>query len=55
MREIKLPDISLEGCGLMERILHLRDIYFRAIPDMCIERPRLIIRFALDRACRGDD
>ena len=45
MPEIKLPDISLEDC---ERVSHLRDIYFRAMPEMCIERPRLITRFALD-------
>ena len=46
MPETKLPDISLEDC---ERVSHLRDIYFRAMPEMCIERPRLITRFALDR------
>jgi len=48
MPEIKLPDISLEDCGLTERVSHLRDIYFRAMPEMCIERPRLVTRFALD-------
>ena len=48
MPEIKLPDISLEDCDLTERVLHLRDIYFRAVPEMCIERPRLITQFALD-------
>ncbi|MCP4262368.1 MAG: hypothetical protein GY774_33435 [Planctomycetes bacterium] len=48
MPEIKLPDISLEDCGLTERVSHLRKIYFRAVPEMCIERPRLITRFALD-------
>ena len=49
MPEIKLPDISLEDCGLTERVSHLKDIYFRAMPEMCIERRRLITRFALDR------
>jgi hypothetical protein len=48
MPEIKLPDISLEDCDLTERVSHLRDIYFRAVPEMCIERPLLITRFALD-------
>lgn len=48
MPEIKLPDISLEDCDLTERVSHLREIYFRAMPEMCIERPRLITRFALD-------
>ncbi len=48
MPEIKLPDISLKDCGLTERVSLLRNIYFRAMPEMCIERPRLITRFALD-------
>ncbi len=48
MPEIKLPDISLEDCGLTERVSHLRKIYFRAVPEMCVERPRLITGFALD-------
>jgi formate C-acetyltransferase len=48
MPEIKLPDISLKDCALTERVSHLRNVYFRAMPEMCIERPRLITRFALD-------
>ncbi len=48
MPEIKLPDISLKDCDLSERVSHLRHIYFRAMPEMCIERPRLVTRFALD-------
>ncbi len=48
MPEIKLSDISLKNCSLTERVSHLRNIYFRAMPEMCIERPRLITRFALD-------
>ena len=55
MPEIKLPDISLEDCGLTERVSHIRNIYFRAIPEMCIERPRLITRFALDNGLFDQD
>jgi len=43
-----LKDISLKDCGLTERVSHLRDIYFRAMPEMCVERPRLVTRFALE-------
>ncbi len=49
MPEIKLPDISLKDCGLTERVSHLRNVYFRAMPEMCIERPRLITQFALTK------
>lgn len=49
MPEIKLPDISLKDCGLTKRVSHLRDIYFMAMPEICIERPRSITRFTLDR------
>jgi formate C-acetyltransferase len=48
MPEIKIPDISLKDCGLTERVSHLRNVYFRAMPEMCIERPRLITCYALD-------
>jgi pyruvate formate-lyase/glycerol dehydratase family glycyl radical enzyme len=48
MPDIKIPDISLKDCDLTERVSHLRNVYFRAIPEMCIERPGLITRFALD-------
>ena len=50
MPKVSLEDISLKNCGLTERVSHLRDVYFRAVPQMCIERPRLITRFALDSA-----
>jgi hypothetical protein len=49
MPRITVQDISLKDCDLTERVSHLRGIYFRAMPEMCIERPRLITRFALDR------
>ena len=44
MPEIKLPDISLKDYNFTDPVSHLRNIYFRAMPKMCIERPRLTIR-----------
>ena len=48
MAQITLEDLSLKDNDLTERVSHLKDIYFRAMPEMCIERPRLITRFHLD-------
>lgn len=43
-----LFDHSLNLIGLTEKISHLRKIYFRAVPEICIERPCLITRYHLD-------
>ena len=48
MPKITLSDISLKGYNLTERVSNLRKIYFRAMPEICIERPRLITRFSLE-------
>jgi len=48
MPQITHGDISLREYGLTPRISHLKDIYFRAMPEICIERPRLITRFNLE-------
>lgn len=48
MPKITLSDISLKGCNLNKRVSNLRKIYFRAMPEICIERPRLITRFSLE-------
>jgi formate C-acetyltransferase len=48
MTQITLRDISLKDYGLTPRVSHLKDIYFRAMPEICIERPRLVTRFSLD-------
>jgi hypothetical protein len=53
MLEIKLPDISLKDVHLTERVSELRKDYFRAMPEMCVERPRLITRFTLDKGFFG--
>ncbi len=48
MPKITISDISLKGCNLTKRVSNLRKIYFRAMPEICIERPRLITRFSLE-------
>jgi pyruvate formate-lyase/glycerol dehydratase family glycyl radical enzyme len=48
MRENMPGDLSLQDYNLTPRADHLKDIYFRAMPEICIERPRLITRFSLD-------
>jgi len=47
MPQITISDLSLKGYKLTQRVSDLKDIYFRAIPEICIERPRLITRFHL--------
>jgi formate C-acetyltransferase len=48
MPKITLEDLSLGDYGLSDRVTHLRNIYFKAIPEICVERPRLITRFSID-------
>ena len=49
MAEITFRDISLEGCRLGARSSHLKKVYLRALPEICIERPRLITRYHLEK------
>lgn len=48
MPRVTFEDISLKEYGLTERVSNLRKIYFKTVPEICIERPRLITRFTLD-------
>ena len=48
MAQVTFNDLSLKDCNLTKRVSHLKDIYFRSMPEICIERPRLITRFYLD-------
>jgi len=48
MASITLQDISLKDYGLTERVKQLRSNYFRALPELCVERPRLVTRYSLD-------
>ncbi len=48
MSPVTLSDISLKGVGLTPRVRHLRDLYFRSIPEICTDRPELITTFSTD-------
>ncbi|MBM3237883.1 hypothetical protein FJZ31_16465 [Candidatus Poribacteria bacterium] len=48
MPHITLTDISLTDYNLTPRVSSLRNMYFRAMPEICVERPRLINRFSLE-------
>jgi pyruvate formate-lyase/glycerol dehydratase family glycyl radical enzyme len=55
MSKTMLPDISLKDVHLTERVSELRKNYFRAMPEICIERPRLVTRFAIDNGLLNQD
>ncbi|NVL92717.1 MAG: hypothetical protein HWN71_06725 [Desulfobacterales bacterium] len=55
MPQIRLNDLSLKDYDLTERVSNLRRIYFRAMPEICIERPRLITRFSLENGLFDKD
>jgi hypothetical protein len=40
-------DRPCEKVCLTERVAKLREDYFRAVPEICIERPKLITQFSL--------
>src|SRR4030042_4408949 len=43
---VTLKDLSLKKYGLTPRIVELKKAYFRAMPEICIERARLITRYS---------
>ncbi len=44
-QQVAIRDLSLEKYDLTKRVSYLKDIYFRAMPEICIERPRIITKF----------
>lgn len=48
MTQITLKDISLKDYGLTSRLSAVRDAYFKAMPEICVERPGLITRFHVE-------
>ena len=45
-----MPEDSVwEKIRLTERVAKLREDYFKAVPEICIERPELITQFSLQR------
>ena len=48
-----LEDISLKKVHLTRRVTELRKDYFRALPEICIERPRLVTESSLKHKLFG--
>jgi pyruvate formate-lyase/glycerol dehydratase family glycyl radical enzyme len=55
MSQITLDDLSLHDYELTPRVTQLRENYFRALPEICIERPRLITGFDSDNGFFGQE
>ena len=45
---VTLKDVSLKDYDLTDRVKDLKESYFRAVPEVCIERPRLITKYSLE-------
>jgi formate C-acetyltransferase len=52
---VTIKDLSLKDYDLTERVTRLKDVYFRALPEMCIERPGLITRFSVENGLLNKD
>ncbi|UCC29264.1 MAG: hypothetical protein JSU86_13805 [Phycisphaerales bacterium] len=48
MSRVTFDDLSLRDYRLTERVRRLRGTYFQAMPEICVERPRLVTRAHLD-------
>jgi pyruvate formate-lyase/glycerol dehydratase family glycyl radical enzyme len=48
MASVTLQDLSLRDCRKTDRVEALRKAYFRAVPEICTERPCLLTKFHLD-------
>jgi formate C-acetyltransferase len=55
MAKITISDLSLKDYKLTDRVLNLKDAYFKAMPEVCIERPSLITRFHLENNLLNKD
>jgi pyruvate formate-lyase/glycerol dehydratase family glycyl radical enzyme len=44
--QITLTDPALASLSLTDPVLELRKAYFRALPEICVERPRWVTRFS---------
>jgi len=55
MALVTLKDISLKNQILTKRVQNLKTVYFRALPEVCIERPRLITRFCRENNLFGKE
>ncbi len=48
-RHVTLTDLTLVDQKRSPRVEALRAAYFRAVPEICTERPRLLTRYSLDK------
>src|SRR4030067_2379304 len=55
MPKITIKDLSLKDCKLTERATELKKAYFKAMPEVCVERPSLITRFHLENNLLNKD
>jgi len=55
MAQITIKDLSLKDCNLTERATELKKAYFRAMPEVCVERSGLITRFHLENNLLNKD
>jgi pyruvate formate-lyase/glycerol dehydratase family glycyl radical enzyme len=53
MPPITLSDLSLAQHVLSPRVVALKDAYFRAMPEVCIERARLVTKASSDQGLFG--
>lgn len=52
-RQVTLKDLTLADQKRSPRVEALREAYFRAVPEICTERPRLVTRYSLDKGLFG--
>jgi formate C-acetyltransferase len=55
MSAITIRDFSLRDVQLRPQLEALRDAYFRAVPEICTERPLLITKFSREAGLFGRD
>ncbi|MDD5434265.1 MAG: pyruvate formate lyase family protein [Nitrospira sp.] len=55
MPEITFKDLSLKEYNLTKRAKDLKGAYFNAMPEICIERPRLVTNFSLQNSLLNKD
>lgn len=48
-------DKYLDNYGLTKRVVNLRDAYFQAMPEICIERPYLITKYSVNNNYFGKE
>ena len=53
MPTITLSDLSLEEHELSRRVTELKDTYFRAMPEVCVDRAHLVTQASLDLGLFG--